>query len=210
MESSPYKVKQLVLQFLSLSSDVKRVEAQTDIVAEQANIPSVKGEWLKKRRVSGALHRVPQNFYPKVWDVLAKSKGIKHAGNLLPRDPTVSEMTRSETNFALRVENILGAVPSKIHSLVVECLMTLAEIEEAQPSVNFDQEIEVDKFLEEAIKVFWESQSVASKEPYANKVAEATLLFCDLPSIGTGSTRYFIIHQIMKHFPNFSDVNKLS
>jgi len=216
MESSPHKVKLLVLQFLSLTGetiDEKRVEEpHTFPVPEEEKLQqpakpldALKGEWSKKRRVNGALRRVHHNFYPKVWDILAKSKGIKCSGKLLPCDPTVSEMTRSETNFALSVENTLRAVPVETHSLVVECLMALAQTEEAQPGINFNREIEVEKLVEDAIKSFWENQGFASKEPYANKVAEATQLFCDLPSKGNGSTRDYFIRAIMKHFPNLSD-----
>lgn len=30
------------------------------------------GQWLRRRRLDGALNRVPRDFYPRVWDVLEK------------------------------------------------------------------------------------------------------------------------------------------
>ena len=30
------------------------------------------GQWLRRRRLDGALNRVPRGFYPKVWSVLEK------------------------------------------------------------------------------------------------------------------------------------------
>jgi phosphorylase kinase alpha/beta subunit len=30
------------------------------------------GQWLRRRRLDGALNRVPRDFYPRVWGVLEK------------------------------------------------------------------------------------------------------------------------------------------
>jgi len=30
------------------------------------------GQWLRRRRLDGALNRVPRGFYPKVWSVLER------------------------------------------------------------------------------------------------------------------------------------------
>lgn len=30
------------------------------------------GQWLRRRRLDGALNRVPRNFYPRVWAVLER------------------------------------------------------------------------------------------------------------------------------------------
>lgn len=30
------------------------------------------GQWLRRRRLDGALNRVPRNFYPRVWSVLER------------------------------------------------------------------------------------------------------------------------------------------
>lgn len=30
------------------------------------------GQWLRRRRLDGALNRVPKGFYPKVWSILDK------------------------------------------------------------------------------------------------------------------------------------------
>jgi hypothetical protein len=34
--------------------------------------PDRQGQWLRRRRLDGALNRVPRNFYPRVWGVLEK------------------------------------------------------------------------------------------------------------------------------------------
>lgn len=30
------------------------------------------GQWLRRRRLDGALNRVPRDFYPRVWSVLER------------------------------------------------------------------------------------------------------------------------------------------
>ena len=36
------------------------------------------GQWLRRRRLDGALNRVPKGFYPKVWAILDKvSHGLE-------------------------------------------------------------------------------------------------------------------------------------
>lgn len=54
----------------NLDSFVGRREESTsgdDIVD-----PERQGQWLRRRRIDGALNRVPKGFYPKVWSILEK------------------------------------------------------------------------------------------------------------------------------------------
>lgn len=34
------------------------------------------GQWLRRRRLDGALNRVPRDFYPRVWTVLERVRGF--------------------------------------------------------------------------------------------------------------------------------------
>lgn len=36
------------------------------------------GQWLRRRRLDGALNRVPREFYPRVWAVLEKVSTLLH------------------------------------------------------------------------------------------------------------------------------------
>lgn len=47
---------------MSLDSD------STDELME----PDRQGQWLRRRRLDGALNRVPRDFYPRVWHVLER------------------------------------------------------------------------------------------------------------------------------------------
>lgn len=62
---------------------------------------------LHKRQLEGCLCRVPSSFYNQVWDVMMRTpQGIKVMGNVIPQQPTLSNMTRSEITFALIVEQV--------------------------------------------------------------------------------------------------------
>lgn len=62
---------------------------------------------LQKKQLEGCLCRVPRSFYNKVWDVITRTpKGINILGFVIPQQPTISNMTRSEITFALLVEEV--------------------------------------------------------------------------------------------------------
>lgn len=39
---------------------------------EQSQIDDRQGQWLRRRRLDGALNRVPRDFYSRVWTVLER------------------------------------------------------------------------------------------------------------------------------------------
>jgi hypothetical protein len=66
---------------------------------------------LQRRRLEGCLCRVPIHFYVQVWDVMSRTpQGITVQGSYLPQNPTLSNMTQSELNFALLVEEMLNNI----------------------------------------------------------------------------------------------------
>ena len=44
---------------------------QTETEEEDINTDR-QGQWLRRRRLDGALNRVPEDFYTRVWKVLSK------------------------------------------------------------------------------------------------------------------------------------------
>lgn len=46
------------------------------------------GQWLRRRRLDGAINRVPMGFYQKVWKILQKCHGLSIAGYVLPSSTT--------------------------------------------------------------------------------------------------------------------------
>lgn len=64
--------------FSIISSKTGRVskKSQIDLREEDEEVgPQIddkQGQWLRRRRLDGALNRVPRDFYPRVWTVLEK------------------------------------------------------------------------------------------------------------------------------------------
>ena len=83
--------------------------ADTEIPEEHI-IDDRQGQWLRRRRLDGALNRVPRDFYPRVWTVLERCQGIAIEGRVLPQSLT-QEMTPNELKFALEVETALNTIP---------------------------------------------------------------------------------------------------
>lgn len=46
------------------------------------------GQWLRRRRIDGALNRVPPDFYSKIWHVLRKCEGLSIEGHVLHQNLT--------------------------------------------------------------------------------------------------------------------------
>lgn len=66
---------------------------------------------LQKRKLEGCWCRVPNRFYNQVWDILRRTpKGIRIKNQILPQQPTINNMTHSELQFALFVEDILNHI----------------------------------------------------------------------------------------------------
>lgn len=56
-------------------------------------MPDQTGQWLRRRRIDGALNRVPADFYNKIWGVLRKCEGLVIGGHVLHQNLT------KEVNF---------------------------------------------------------------------------------------------------------------
>ncbi|MEQ2208103.1 Phosphorylase b kinase regulatory subunit alpha, partial [Xenoophorus captivus] len=46
------------------------------------------GQWLRRRRLDGAINRVPMGFYQRVWKILQKCHGLSMDGYVLPSSTT--------------------------------------------------------------------------------------------------------------------------
>uniref|UniRef100_A0A4X1SQD8 Phosphorylase b kinase regulatory subunit n=1 Tax=Sus scrofa TaxID=9823 RepID=A0A4X1SQD8_PIG len=55
---------------------------------QQTSKDSRQGQWQRRRRLDGALNRVPVGFYQKVWKVLQKCHGLSVEGFVLPSSTT--------------------------------------------------------------------------------------------------------------------------
>ncbi|CAH0561386.1 unnamed protein product [Brassicogethes aeneus] len=126
--------------------------------ADDLHEPDRQGQWLRRRRLDGALNRVPRDFYPRVWGVLERCQGISIAGKVLPQTLT-QEMTPGELKFALAVETVLNTIPQpEYRQLIVESLMVLTLVSEYNVSPTLGGVIEVEALVHAANNLFLENQ----------------------------------------------------
>lgn len=136
-------------------SDVRKLLEGVLSVNLEAD-PKTKLTVYQKRQIEGCLCRVPNNFYARVWHVLKKTPGgIIVAGKSLPQEPTLKNMTLSELNFSLLVEDMLHNIehPEYIH-IVIELLCVVSTILQRNPELAFKGSLDVDKTVASAFKMF--------------------------------------------------------
>uniref|UniRef100_A0A452TYV4 Phosphorylase b kinase regulatory subunit n=1 Tax=Ursus maritimus TaxID=29073 RepID=A0A452TYV4_URSMA len=74
-------------------------------------------QWLRRRRLDGAINRVPVGFYQKVWKILQKCHGLSIDGYVLPSS-TTREVSREKPS-ALRTHTV---IPGPEGTLFILCL----------------------------------------------------------------------------------------
>ncbi|XP_035230840.1 probable phosphorylase b kinase regulatory subunit alpha isoform X2 [Stegodyphus dumicola] len=119
------------------------------------------GQWLRRRRLDGALNRVPRGFYPRIWSVLERCQGLS-VGKLLNQQLT-REMTPGELKFALEVETVLNSIPQpEYRQLMVEALMVLTLLVEYDAVKTLGGIINVEHLVHKASRIFLEDQKKVS------------------------------------------------
>ncbi|XP_036379065.1 phosphorylase b kinase regulatory subunit alpha, skeletal muscle isoform-like [Megalops cyprinoides] len=118
---------------------------------------SRQGQWLRRRRLDGALNRVPVGFYQKVWKILQKCHGLSIEGFVLPSS-TTREMTPGEIKFAVHVETVLNRVPQpEYRQLLVEAILVLTMLAEVDID-TMGSIIQVEKIVHMANDLFYQDQ----------------------------------------------------
>ncbi|XP_008550075.1 probable phosphorylase b kinase regulatory subunit alpha isoform X2 [Microplitis demolitor] len=120
--------------------------------------PDRQGQWLRRRRLDGALNRVPRDFYSRVWHVLERCQGLVIEGKVLPQHLT-QEMTSGELKFALALETVLNTIPQpEYRQLIVEALMVLTLVTEYNVVASLGGMIVVEQLVHKANAIFLEDQ----------------------------------------------------
>lgn len=116
------------------------------------------GQWIRRRCLDGALNRVPEDFYPNVWRVLEKCRGVSIYKQFLPH-AMVEEMTPRELKFALCVEAALNRIQEpEYRQLVVEALMVLALVIENYPDQTLGETVDVDSLVWDGYQAYFKDQ----------------------------------------------------
>ncbi|XP_044538789.1 phosphorylase b kinase regulatory subunit alpha, skeletal muscle isoform [Gracilinanus agilis] len=160
---------------------------------EQAGKDTRQGQWQRRRRLDGALNRVPIGFYQKVWKVLQKCHGLSVEGFVLPSS-TTREMTPGEIKFSVHVESVLNRVPQpEYRQLLVEAILVLAMLADIEIQ-SIGSIIAVEKVVHIANELFLQEQkalgaddAMLTKDPSSGI---CTLLYDSAPSGRFGTMTY--------------------
>ncbi|XP_050166747.1 phosphorylase b kinase regulatory subunit alpha, skeletal muscle isoform isoform X4 [Myiozetetes cayanensis] len=165
----------------------------SSMLEDQGSKDSRQGQWQRRRRLDGALNRVPVGFYQKVWKVLQKCHGLSVEGFVLPSS-TTREMTPGEIKFAVHVESVLNRVPQpEYRQLLVEAILVLTML------VDMDVHtiggiIPVEKILHRANDLFYEEQKALGADDHMLERDPSTgiciLLYDSAPSGRFGTMTY--------------------
>lgn len=151
------------------------------------------GQWQRRRRLDGALNRVPIGFYQKVWKVLQKCHGLSVEGFVLPSS-TTREMTPGEIKFSVHVESVLNRVPQpEYRQLLVEAILVLTMMADIEIH-SIGSIIAVEKIVHIANDLFFQEQKalgaddiMLAKDPASGI---CTLLYDSAPSGRFGTMTY--------------------
>ncbi|XP_071315556.1 phosphorylase b kinase regulatory subunit alpha, skeletal muscle isoform isoform X10 [Trachinotus anak] len=151
------------------------------------------GQWLRRRRLDGALNRVPVGFYQKVWKILQKCHGLSIEGFVLPSS-TTREMTPGEIKFSVHVETVLNRVPQpEYRQLLVEAILVLTMLADVDIQ-SIGSIIHVEKIVHLANDMFYKDQMDLGAEEHILERDPSTgvcrLLYDSAPSGRFGSMTY--------------------
>ncbi|XP_029413301.1 phosphorylase b kinase regulatory subunit alpha, skeletal muscle isoform isoform X2 [Nannospalax galili] len=160
---------------------------------QQTSRDSRQGQWQRRRRLDGALNRVPIGFYQKVWKVLQKCHGLSVEGFVLPSS-TTREMTPGEIKFSVHVESVLNRVPQpEYRQLLVEAILVLTMLADIEIH-SIGSIIAVEKIVHIANDLFLQEQKtlgaddiMLAKDPASGI---CTLLYDSAPSGRFGTMTY--------------------
>uniref|UniRef100_A0A8B9NSB2 Phosphorylase b kinase regulatory subunit n=1 Tax=Accipiter nisus TaxID=211598 RepID=A0A8B9NSB2_9AVES len=151
------------------------------------------GQWQRRRRLDGALNRVPVGFYQNVWKILQKCHGLSVEGFILPSS-TTREMTPGEMKFAVHVESVLNRVPQpEYRQLLVEAILVLTMLVDMEVH-TIGGVIAVEKILHTANDLFYEEQKALGADDHMLERDPTTgicsLLYDSAPSGRFGTMTY--------------------
>ncbi|KAM4019772.1 phosphorylase b kinase regulatory subunit alpha, skeletal muscle isoform 3-T4 [Anomaloglossus baeobatrachus] len=174
---------------LSSSGDL----STSTISDSDSGYDSRQGQWLRRRRLDGALNRVPIGFYQKVWAILQKCHGLSIEGFVLPSSST-REMTPGELKFSAHVESVLNRVPQpEYRQLLVEAILVLTILADVEIK-SVGGIIHVERIVHTANDLFCQEQKVLGADDAMLKVDPETgicaLLYDSAPSGRFGTMTY--------------------
>ncbi|KAI1902606.1 hypothetical protein AGOR_G00017660, partial [Albula goreensis] len=155
------------------SLDIINIESGVWRLTAAVARDSRQGQWKRRRRLDGALNRVPVGFYQKVWKILQKCHGLSIEGFVLPSS-TTREMTPGEIKFAVHVETVLNRVPQpEYRQLLVEAILVLTMLAEVDVE-SIGSIIHVGKIVHMANDLFYEDQKALGADDFLLEKDQST------------------------------------
>lgn len=153
------------------------------------------GQWLRRRRIDGALNRVPIGFYQRVWKMLQKCKGLS-IENYVLHSSTTEEMTPGEIKFAVQVETFLNCVPQpEYRQLLVETILVLTMLVDIDLQY-ISRTIHIERIAQMANSIFMAEQTALGADDEMLEKDPATgicsLLYDSAPSGRFGTMTYLL------------------
>ncbi|CAH8511146.1 unnamed protein product [Schistosoma turkestanicum] len=112
--------------------------------------------WSRRRKIDGALNRVPPGFYKRVYITLTHVQGLS-IGNLTLSHNLTKEMTMDEHKFALTVEHVCTMVSTpEYRQLIIEAIHVLGSLmmHDVDSRIFIDCIVKVEDILEKANNLF--------------------------------------------------------
>ncbi|XP_059833260.1 phosphorylase b kinase regulatory subunit alpha, skeletal muscle isoform isoform X3 [Hypanus sabinus] len=153
------------------------------------------GQWLRRRRIDGALNRVPVGFYQRVWKILQKCQGLA-IENYVLWSSTTEEMTPGEIKFAVQVETFLNCVPQpEYRQLLVETILVLTTLVDIDIA-NIGRTIHIEDIAHMANNLFIQEQAALGANDEMLEKDKTTgickLLYDSAPSGRFGTMTYIL------------------
>ncbi|MEW6445188.1 MAG: glycoside hydrolase family 15 protein [Pseudomonadota bacterium] len=145
------------LHLSSAPGEVRRVQFDADMDSLDSAQPVE--DWLRWRQVRGAIGRLPDTFYPRVWALLRHCRALVigdkyNRKNRLDSEQLLSESTAGEMNFALRVDHLLNKIAApEYRQLVIEGLSALVTVLQANPELRFGDDLILDVLIGHAVRL---------------------------------------------------------
>uniref|UniRef100_A0A8B9PZG6 Phosphorylase b kinase regulatory subunit n=1 Tax=Apteryx owenii TaxID=8824 RepID=A0A8B9PZG6_APTOW len=157
------------------------------------------GQWLRRRRLDGAINRVPVGFYEKVWKILQKVI-------FLSLSTQTCQMTPCEIKFAVHVESVLNRVSQpEYRQLLVEAILVLTFLSDIEVNsiggiIHMDRIVHManDLFLQEQ-KSFGATDNILEKD-IATGICH---FFYDSAPSGAYGTMTYLTKAIITYLQDF-------
>jgi phosphorylase kinase alpha/beta subunit len=171
-----YLTRQESLQIEGKSLDLVRIRFPA---SDDPALVSGEGGWKRWREINGVLTRLPEDFYPRVWEILQHCRDLVIGDQLDTRNRLDSEllradMTPAEKDFALGVEELLNNINApEYRQLTIEALLALSDILRANPRLRISNDIVLDVLIGSAVRLAWLEAHPDKAETYNEHLAWA-------------------------------------